>query len=493
MIENRSSYRQIIKATSLLGSVQVVNIIVQILRSKIIAVLLGPTGIGIITLINSNLQLIGSLTNLGLNTSAVKVVAEANSLNDNNRIATVVTVLQRWVRFTGIVGSIIIVGLSRWLSEISFGNADYAMAFVWVSITLFFNQISAGQLVVLQGLRKLNYLANASVTGSVIGLIVSIPLYYYYSFDGIVPAIIVTSLANMLRSWYFAQKVSIPKVNISWSRAYIEGKEMLYMGIALSMSGFVANGAMHILRIFISNTGGVEDVGLYGAGFAIINNYVGLIFTAMGTDYYPRLAEFSSNNNKLNELVNQQAEIAILAIAPLLLIFLVFIDWIVNLLYSNQFVGINIMIQWTAIGMFFKSASWSVSFVFLAKSHAKYFFWNEVVAIIYTLMLNIVGYKYAGLRGIGISFLISYTVYFLQVYYIANNKYQISFNLLFKKMFMIQFSLGAVCLLLVLNTVGILLNTIGIVLIIISSFFSIYELNKRVGLYENLKKLLQKR
>ena len=65
---------------------------------------------------------------------------------------------------------------------------------------------------------------------------------------------------------------------------------MLSLGFVISMSGLISLGASYIVRIYISNTGGVDDVGLYNAGFALINTYVGLVFTAMGTDYYPRLA-----------------------------------------------------------------------------------------------------------------------------------------------------------------------------------------------------------
>jgi hypothetical protein len=49
---NQSSYRSIMKATSVWG-VQVFYIVIAIVRSKIIAVLLGPAGMGIVGLLNS--------------------------------------------------------------------------------------------------------------------------------------------------------------------------------------------------------------------------------------------------------------------------------------------------------------------------------------------------------------------------------------------------------------------------------------------------------
>jgi len=46
-MSKQNSYRQIFKATSIIGGVQFVNIIILIVRSKFIAYLLGPVGMGI--------------------------------------------------------------------------------------------------------------------------------------------------------------------------------------------------------------------------------------------------------------------------------------------------------------------------------------------------------------------------------------------------------------------------------------------------------------
>ena len=54
--------------------------------------------------------------------------------------------------------------------------------------------------------------------------------------------------------------------------------------------------------------------------------YLGMIFNAMGTDYYPRLSAVSNDSKQASEIINQQAEITILILAPLLSVFFVFIN-----------------------------------------------------------------------------------------------------------------------------------------------------------------------
>ena len=81
----QSSYRQIFKATSLFGGVQVFQILIGIIRTKFVAVLLGTTGVGIMGLFNAPLQLILSVTGLGITFSAVRDISEAYGSNDQQQ------------------------------------------------------------------------------------------------------------------------------------------------------------------------------------------------------------------------------------------------------------------------------------------------------------------------------------------------------------------------------------------------------------------------
>lgn len=481
------------KATSIFGGVQVINIIIAIIRSKLIAILLGPVGMGIAGFLTDTIGLIGGLTNFGLGTSAVRDISTANATGNQKRIATIVTVFRHWVWITGFIGTIVMLVLSHLLSELIFGNHNYTMAFVWISITLFFNQLTTGQLAVLQGMRKLQYMAKASLAGSAFGLVISVPLYYRWGVDGIVPAIIISSLVSLLLSRYFAKKIKMETIKVSWSRTIAEGKNMLLMGFMISLSGLITLGASYIVRIFINNSGGIEQVGLYGAGFAIINNYVGLIFTAMSTDYYPRLSAVSHSNELCKEAINQQAEIALLILAPIMMIFLIFIQWIIITLYSNRFVEVNEMIQWAALGMFFKAASWSIAFVLLAKGVSKLFFWSELIANSYLLILNLIGYKIWGLAGLGISFFIGYFIYLFQVYLIVKIRYDFTFKAIFYRIFIVQFILAICCFLLMRYIEKPYSYFFGIVLIIISIWHSYKELDIRLGLKSIFRKLYQKK
>jgi len=478
------------KATSLFGGVQFLNIVTSIVRVKFVAVLLGPAGIGIVGLLTSTIGLIASMTNFGLGTSAVRNVSVA--AENAEKVRTTVSIVRRLVWITGLLGMFLTFFLSPFLSQITFGNKNYTVAFMAVSITLLLSQLNTGQLVILQGMRKLDYLAKAEIAGMLIALFTSVPLYYQYGIGGIVPAIVISSFLTLFFSWHFASKIHIPTIKLVKPVFKSESLGMLKMGFMLSLSGFITVFASYLLKIFIGRTGGIDEVGFYNAGFAMMNTYVAMIFTAMTTDYYPRLAEVSSDKIATRKTINEQAEIAILVIAPILIGFITFVDWAIILLYSSEFIVIKGMLHWTAVGMFFKTASWVVGFVFLAKGASGIFFWSELISSIYMILLNIIGYKLLGLSGLGISFMIGYFLLFLQNFFVARYKYDFRFGSAFYKIFIIQVIFGLLCFVTMDNVLSPFSYFICLVFLCLSISYSFIELDRRLSLKEILLDLRNK-
>lgn len=485
---NPNTYRSIFKATSLFGGLQVYQIIVSIIKSKFVAILIGPTGVGIQGLLQSGTELIRTLTNFGLAQSAVREVSQAFGENDPERIKLVSSVINKLVWATGILGMVVVMGLSPMLSKILFGNYDYSISFIFLSITLLFEQLSSGQKVILQGLRKLKDLAKASAWGSTVGLIISIPIYYLFGINGIVPTLILSSLMALILSWCYARNYLVDLTSVSRKQILQEGKSMLAMGIAMSVSNILITVCAFILKSYISNRGGSEVVGYYTAGFMIVTTYFSMIFNALATDYYPRLAAFNKDNERCRLLSNEQGEIATLIMSPLILICLVFMPLILQILYSDKFLEANDYVVWAVIGMLFKLASWLIAFQFIAKCETKLYIINETLLNAYTLAFSLLGYICFGLTGLGAAYSLSNFVYFIQVYLIAASRYQYSFSKRFLSVFSFQSLLIAICFIAVLQTSVVLRFIFGIIIILISTGASLYGLDKRIGLCTLLSK-----
>lgn len=482
MADNQSSYRSIFKATSLFGGVQVYQILIQIIKSKFVAVLLGPAGVGIMGLYQSGLQLVQQISSMGLANSAVRDVSEANGSNDIQKIAKIVTVVRKLVWITGLLGLIIVACCSPLLSKFSFGNYDYTIPFIILSVTLLLDQLSAGQRVILQGMRRLKDLAKCTAFGATFGLITSVPLYYWLGIDGIVPTLILNSACALTLSWLYSRKIKVEKVQVTPKQTLEQGKQMLVMGISMSLSGIFSSVVAYAIRGYIQGSGGVEQVGLFQAGFAIMTTYVGMVMNAIATDYYPRLAAINKDNEKCREAVSQQGEIGLMILAPMLTCCLVFMPFVLKILYSDSFLAANEYISWACLGMMLRLAAWVISYLFVAKAESKLFLKLELSANIYYLVFSLIGYHFWGLTGLGIAFAMEYVVYFVQCYLIARKRYEFKFSNSFIKCYGIQLLLVIACLAIVMIFDGWMKYAIGSVIIAISCYLGLKGLNQRMNL-----------
>lgn len=489
----KSSYRQIMKTTTIFGGVQVFNILISLIRSKFIALFLGPAGMGVAGLLTSTTGLIATVTNFGLGTSAVKNLSEAYGSSDKTRLDKVVAVFKKLLLLTGLLGTVVVFILAPLLSKLTFGNSDFSTAFRLVSITLFFGQVATGQMAILQSMRQLQRMAKANMAGAVIGLLISIPLYYWLGVDGVVPAIIIVALSSVAITYYFTSKIKFEKVEVSNALMRSEGSTMLRLGFVFSMNGLIVMVAAYILTVFISRYGGVDQVGLYNAGFAIVNTYVGMIFTAMATDFFPRLSAVSADNAECGKMVNQQAYVSILIIGPIITVFLVFINAIIILLYSAKFLAISDMIQYVALGILLKTITWAMGFMIIVKGNSKLFFYSELIANSYMLISNILFYKYFGLSGIGISFIMSYMLALIQTYLIIHVKYQFSFDASFYKMVVVQVLFVLGCFFIAHQFIGATRYLFGLPVIVTAAGFSLYELNKKMDVLSYARTFLKKK
>src|SRR5690606_1826821 len=114
------------------------------------------------------------------------------------------------------------------------------------SLTLLLGQLSAGQLALLRGMRQISLTAKAGFYGSILGLLCSIPFYYFMGIRGIVPALLITSMITLFLSWTYVKKVDVPSIPVSLDTIRKEGKSMLLLGFFLSLNGLLTLGVSYL-------------------------------------------------------------------------------------------------------------------------------------------------------------------------------------------------------------------------------------------------------
>ncbi len=402
--------RMAMKAMGLFGGVQVMGIICSILRTKLVAMWIGPVGIGLFGLFNNALEMLSTGTNLGIRSSSVRDISQALERRDPGMVSRMITVVRKWSLWLGLAGALFTLAMAPALSQITFGDTAHIWGFVALSIAVLLQALTNGEYAVLQGTARLKRLASVTLWGTIVGLAVSIPLFYLLRERSILPSIIAYATAMAAFAWIFRNR-EYPAATVSRRDTLDMGKGFVKLGIYMTLGNFASILASYAFNAWLNVNASTEAVGFYQAGYTLINKYTGLILTALGMEYYPRLAKVADSRLRLRAFVSQEINVAIAVMAPVVALFILLRELVVWILYTPEFNVILTFVSWGMIGTIFRTLSWCLAFTILAKGDGKTYLWTEVASAVINLALNIVFYRWWGLTGLGIAFLVSYVLY----------------------------------------------------------------------------------
>ncbi len=379
--------------------------LIRMVRTKVLALLLGPAGIGLEAMYDSVVSLSRTLFDLGISSSGVRQIASAVGSGDERLISTTVFSLRRACLVLGLLGGAALFLARGTVSRLAFGNTDYATEIGWLSVMLPLGIVTAGQGTLLQGMRRIGDLARMNILGTLLGAAVSIPVVYVWGKEGIPAYMIVGAAVGCLVSWLYARRIDIARVTLTGSGILKEAGGLLQLGLAFLASTLMSTGTLFLLRVLVTRTQGVEGAGEFQAASSLSVVYVGFILQAMGTDFYPRLTAVAADNQHCNQMVNEQAEISFLLALPGVLGTMAFAPWVILVFYSGKFGVAADILTWQMAGMFLRLVSWPMGYILLAKGRGTLFVLTDAAAWTVYLGLSWVGLQHFGLPGIGMAFL----------------------------------------------------------------------------------------
>jgi antigen flippase len=414
------TYSQILKSSALVGGSSAVNIAVGIVRTKAMALLLGPAGYGLFGLYGSIANLTQIFAGMGVNSSGVRQIAAAVGSGDSERIALTTIVLRRTSIVLGVIGASLLVLTSRQVSRVTFGNNQEAAAVCVLSIAVFFQLVSWGQNALIQGMRRIADLAKMQVLGALFGMVFSVTLVYFWREKGVVPSLVSVAFMSLVVSWWYSRKIHIQAASITASEVGREAAALLKLGVAFAATGFMTTGVAYAVRIMLLRKVGFEATGYYQSAWTLGGLYVGFILQAMAADFYPRLTASAHDDPLCNRLVNEQAQVGLLLAGPGVIATLTFTPLAIGLFYSAKFLAAVGVLRWVCLGTTLQVITWPMGFIIVAKGRQALFFATELAWTISSLALAWVCVRAFGLIGAGIAFFGSYVLYGLLLYPIVN-------------------------------------------------------------------------
>jgi O-antigen/teichoic acid export membrane protein len=413
------SYGQILKSTALIGASSLISVGFGIIRSKAMAMLLGPAGVGLIGIFNSLAELCQTTAGLGVQSSGVRQIASSESAGGGSEIVRTATVL-RWLSLAlGIAGALLLTLASGPVAEITFGDPLQSGAVALLGIAVGLRIVSGGQLALIQGLRRVSDLAQLGVLSAFFSTAITIPLVYWLGEDGIVPSIVGMAAATLLTSWWFSRKVGIRTQRVPLWAFVEEAAPLLKLGFAFMASGLLTAGAAYLVRLIVLHNSGIEAAGLYQAAWILGGIYASFILQSMGVDFYPRLTAVADSDEDCCRLVNEQARISLLLAAPGVLGTLTFAPLVMIVFYSAAFQPASDLLRWICLGMMLRIIAWPMGFIILARGAQKIFFWTEVAATTVNVGLAYILVQVVGLDGAGMAFFGLYVWHGILIYVIV--------------------------------------------------------------------------
>jgi O-antigen/teichoic acid export membrane protein len=487
MKENETDgYKSAFKATALFGGVQVFTILVKLVKSKIIALIMGATGFGVLSLYVTLSELLSYTTNLGLQSSAVRDYSVANASGDLTELSQKKTAIRRWIAVTSVMGAIITFLFAQNLSIWMFDSPNYKNGIRILSIVVFLMGVYNGQYAYLQGIRKIKDLAKANVIGAVASLLFSLPFYFILKEDGIIWSLVITAVITTIVSTYYCSRYPQKRIAQNYKQSFNIGINTVKLGIAMSLGTLSGTFVAFIIRSIVVRYGGIEDVGLYQAGCTINVSYLGLVFTAIAKDYFPRLSAMKDLEH-MKKTANEQAEIAILLLAPMIIMMIVFLKPIIVVLFTEEFCVVLPMIELMLLGSLVKAGSWDLSYILLAKGNSKLFLFSELGVYIVIIPIYYFLYLKLGLLGLGYAYFLHQTISFLWVGLTAQYAYNIHYSKEFWKLFTVFLSVIALFIFLrpKLGLIGYALDVFVLVVIL---WYTYIEFSKRVNILDFFKR-----
>lgn len=423
MTDRKSSYRTILKSSSIIGGAAVINVLIGLVRLKVVAVLLGPVGIGLVGLLQNLMSTGSTVAAIGVGTAGTRQIAEATSCGDEPTVACA-----RRALFWGTLLLAIFGGVAFWLlrnvlaSEV-LNDASMSTGIGWLALGVTLTVASGSQVAFLNGLRRIGSIAGVSVLSALLSTILGICAVALWGEQGILMFVLAGPFASFVLGHVFVARVPnsyapptpLTKLTKQWFA-------LIRVGAAFMVAGFASTLGQFAVRTLVQRELGAEALGHFQAAWMISMTYIGFVLAAMGADYYPRLTAVIKDHAAVNRLVNEQSEVALMLAGPVFLAMLGLAPLVIKLLYSSQFNESIVVLRWQIFGDLLKVASWPIGFIILAAGDGRTFIRAEFLATAVFVGLSWFGIPIFGVSATGIAFLGMYAVLMPTVYWLAKRR-----------------------------------------------------------------------
>lgn len=385
-----------------------------IISQKVIAFTIGPEGIAYVGNLKNALALLSSFATIGIDSGIIKFQAEY----ENDAIS--IKRLHATSLGFGILGSlglslILLFGSSYW-SLYLFDVKTYSYLFIILGLTIPFTALYNLCFAIVNGQSNYKKATYITFTTYAIVSIMVIGLVLQYQLSGVLLAIILTPLAQLLTLLLFAKNEinQLLKLKIKWD-AFFKNKLMAF--IVMSFAAIFFSNFVDIkLRNYLIDRISSKEAGYWTSMLTISTYYLSFITGVYSLYLLPKYA-------KINSMLQFKLELKdifkiILPIFGAMFVFIYLLKKpLVILLYSKDFLPMVGLFKWQLIGDFVKIIAVIIAYQFIAQQLWKLFIVTEIMSYLIFYLLGLFFVDKFGVEGITIAHFVRYILYLIVVVY----------------------------------------------------------------------------
>lgn len=299
------------------------------------------------------------------------------------------------------------------ISTYLLSSSQYGYVLKILAFSIPFFVLNGLLLAILNGQRQIKQYITLSISLSIVSLVLVAILSIFYALEGALVAYVINQSVVLLVTLFYLRKESWLKLkSFSYKLKQENVKKILGFG-AISFTAVIAsNSSMLYIRDYISTTISLESAGHWQAIWILSTVSLSLITTSLVTYLLPTLSSIKEKHLMSSEL--KKALYLILPIASAISLSMYLLrDFIIEILYTKEFLPMGELFLWQMIGNVIKACAWLFGYLFVAKAMASYSVSLEIIFALLMVGLSIYFVDAYGLIGVTYAYALNTFLYLI--------------------------------------------------------------------------------
>lgn len=409
--------KQLVKGSAVLTAVGLGEMVMRFVRTKCIALFLGPGGTGFLAQLMIFFEMLRVLGDLGSRRGVIKQIAEQRQAGrDSDRYGEIIkTSYFLAIAASGVTGLLVTI-FSPAISQSLYGTPVHYPFIVFTALLLPVASISTVTASIVKG--NLDYTPFAKYTfASYVVVMIATPFFIYFlrywgavlvqGFFFIFPLVSYVIFNSRSKFISFSKKINIPALREQVSYGFVQ----VYQDSLLNFSKV-------LIAAWIVKGMGLASMGLYQVVITFSTVYMAIPIQAMSGYSLPLIAG-AQTMREVTLAINESLRFVMFLLAPVIIGVMVLSEFFIQIFFSRDFLAAAAPLQIQLWGTFFLLTAFPFGVALQARGRLKALLVTATVAPILYAGLFWLLYDFKQLIGVAIAFAAANLVSLMIQYYQA--------------------------------------------------------------------------